>query len=122
MTKQTPHSNSSDNSSDSLLAHEIYRGVYVIQICAFDRQQALDILKERYKDDTEFPNLRITRSLSKPMGNGECIYTFFFRLDKITNRPNCSECNSTHVISRGKEWYCRNCGKYWSKIKRNRNT
>ncbi len=33
-------------------------------------------------------------------------------------RPKCEECNSEKVISRGKEWYCRDCGHYFSKIKR----
>jgi len=36
----------------------------------------------------------------------------------FSDRPKCPECGSKHVISRGKEWYCRDCGKYWSKIKR----
>lgn len=34
------------------------------------------------------------------------------------DRPRCIECNSEHVISRGKEWYCRDCGRSWLKIYR----
>jgi len=105
---------------DLLRNHEIFRGVFLIQICAFDRQQAIDLLKEEYKDDPDIEKLRITRSMTKPLSDGESLYTFFFRLGESIKRPVCEECGSEHVISRGKEWYCRGCGKYWSKIKRNR--
>lgn len=35
------------------------------------------------------------------------------------NRPNCPRCGSEHVISRGIEWGCANCGRRWIKTKTN---
>ena len=34
---------------------------------------------------------------------------------KTENRPNCPECGSSHVISRGTEWGCADCGRRWVK-------
>jgi len=48
-------------------------------------------------------------------------FKFIFRVktpSEFPDRPPCPECGSDHVISRGKEWYCRDCGRYWSKIQR----
>lgn len=32
-----------------------------------------------------------------------------------SQRPECPECTSGQVISRGLDWQCKNCGKYWVK-------
>lgn len=32
-------------------------------------------------------------------------------------RPNCPRCGSNHVISRGIEWGCADCGRRWIKEK-----
>lgn len=32
-----------------------------------------------------------------------------------SNRPACPRCGSKHVISRGIEWGCANCGRRWVK-------
>lgn len=36
----------------------------------------------------------------------------------IQARPDCPECNGGHVLSRGTEWQCADCGKRWSKFNR----
>ena len=32
-------------------------------------------------------------------------------------KPSCQYCSSTHVISNGNKWHCRNCGRQWVKAK-----
>lgn len=105
---------------DSLKEHEVFRGVYAIQVCAFDRKQALDLLKSDFRNDPNIDKVRITRVTSKALNNGECLYTLYFRLgeQKIENRPLCPECGSSRVISKGMSWYCRKCGRWFVKKRR----
>ena len=37
---------------------------------------------------------------------------------KKLNRPLCLECGSGEVISKGTMWLCKECGRWWSKIRR----
>lgn len=34
---------------------------------------------------------------------------------KKTDRPQCPDCNSAHVLSRGIDWTCADCGRNWRK-------
>lgn len=108
-TRTNPSTSQLVRPMESLNKHEIFRGVYVIQVCAFDRKQALDLLKSDFKDDPDIDKVRITRVTSKPLGSGECLYTIFFRLDnqlksdqphikesqyrESLRNPRCPECN-----------------------------
>jgi len=102
---------------DSLRSREIFRGVYVVQVSGYDREQALELLRENYKGDPDINKIRITRSFSAPLQNGECFYTFFFRLDgKNNKRPPCPECKSINIISNGRtRWICGDCGRQFMK-------
>lgn len=41
-------------------------------------------------------------------------------LAKVTDRPPCEDCGSTHIISNGKQWMCRDCGRHFLKVRHNR--
>lgn len=87
------------------------------------RSHAIEKFKPWLKDLGFDPaKVQIVHTHSQQLSDGfKHAIKFIFRVvEKGGNvdRPPCPECESTHVISRGKEWYCRKCGKYWSKIRR----
>lgn len=108
----------------SLRQHEVFRGVYTVQVCAFDRTQAVELLRNDFKCDPDIDKVRVTRVISKPLGNGECLYTLFFRLDghKPKSKYKCPECHSDDI----KSWSplrlrCNNCGRTFPKKPRRKN-
>ena len=38
--------------------------------------------------------------------------------EKPEERPPCPECGSNIIISKGISWLCKDCGRWWLKIKR----
>lgn len=122
-----------------LREHELYRGVYSISICAFDRQQAIEFFFEGFKDDIDINKVKITRVIGENLPNNEVQYTIFFRLqDQRTIEPNvnyrivreslgnpkCPKCSSISqkmgfiISQKGKRqrYRCLNCGKTFSEV------
>jgi hypothetical protein len=104
----------------SLKQCEIYKNLYLYRIGAFDREQAIELFKEDFKNDKDLDKVRITRIASQTLEKGDKIYAIFFRLDgsQNLNKPLCVECGSNEVISKGMSWYCKACGRWFLKIRR----
>jgi len=96
---------------------------YAYQCC---REEAIELFRQWLAEHGIDPNFIKIVATKKIEDKHEPIfyYKFIFRvktpeeLKIFSDRPTCPECGSKHVISRGKEWYCRQCGRYWSKIRR----
>lgn len=42
---------------------------------------------------------------------------YLIKTQRIVERPNCPRCGGEEIISRGKQWHCKSCGRYFSKHK-----
>lgn len=49
-------------------------------------------------------------------------YNFIWRFDtnENLNRPNCPECGSYEIVSKGMSWYCKKCGRWFIKKRRSK--
>jgi len=101
----------------------LFSSRYAYQYC---REEAIELFHQWLREHGIDPKFIKIVTTKKVEDKYEPIFYFKFvfrvktpeELRTYSNRPNCPECGSKHVISRGKEWYCRDCGKYWSKIRR----
>ena len=54
-----------------------------------------------------YPNIVTSKRIRKLTQAGASI--------PLNQRPPCPRCGKTNIMSRGRQWHCKDCGKYWNK-------
>ena len=112
------------------LSH-LQNGYYISELFHFCacREEGIKKFKEWLESkDVDAKKIRIVKTIGEkpynPNGTFYMHYHFIFRFADKGNvdRPNCVECGSDKVISKGISWYCKACGRWFLKIYRRRET
>lgn len=88
----------------------------------YTRSHAVDQLKQWLNERKLDPEkVRIVHTHSERLPEMLHRYQFIFQINEKNgnlDRPKCIECESKHVISKGVSWLCKDCGRWFLKVKR----
>lgn len=79
---------------------------------------------EKFREDLKTMGIdpkevQVVHTHSRRLDGGKHEIRFFYKISKGNlDRPNCPECGSDKIISKGMSWYCKTCGRWFIKKRR----